>query len=90
MNTSGQFSARSAHGQSFDAAGAPRGGEFQINTYTTNQQGFPQAVIGGDSTFVVWQSLGQGGYNYGIVGQRYLNEALFADGFESGDTSRWF
>ncbi len=80
---------RSAHGQSFDAAGTRRGGEFQINTYTTNSQGFPHAVIGTDGVFVVWQSLGQDGDNYGVVGQRYLNDVLFADGFESGDTSRW-
>lgn len=81
---------RSVQGQAFDAAGVALGGEFQVNTYTTNQQSFPRVAMGGDGVFVVWQSLGQDGSDYGIFGQRYsFSGVIFADGFESGDTSRW-
>jgi hypothetical protein len=62
-------------GQRFDAAGAPVGGEFQVNTYTTHVQRFPAVAAGAAGTFVVvWQSQFQepGGVSgYGIFGRRY-------------------
>jgi hypothetical protein len=59
-------------GQRYDATGTPQGGEFRVNTYTTDDQGIPAvaADAGGDFV-VVWQSRGQDGSNYGIFGQRY-------------------
>ena len=37
-------------GRLFDASGAPLGGEFQANTYTTGQQGGPSVASDGDAT----------------------------------------
>lgn len=59
-------------GQRFDANGDPVGGEFQINTYITDNQS--QASVTGlaDGGYVVtWQSEGQDGDGLGIYGQRY-------------------
>jgi hypothetical protein len=60
--------------QRYDANGATRGGEFQVNTYTTgNQWGAAVASdIAGDSV-VVWMSAGQDGSGLGIFAQRYDN-----------------
>jgi len=58
-------------GQRFDSAGTKTGGEFQINTYTTNSQNGPSVAVDADGgAVVVWQSFGQDGKNYGIYGQR--------------------
>lgn len=59
-------------GQRFDATGAPIGSEFQVNAYTTNQQGDPAVSFDAAGTFaVVWQSFEQDGSEYGVVGQRF-------------------
>jgi hypothetical protein len=59
-------------GRRFDAAGQPLGGEFQINTYTTNAQDRPAVTMSDAGSFVVvWQSFGQDGSNYGIFGRRF-------------------
>ncbi len=63
-------------GQRFDAAGDPRGGEFQINSYTTGQQGGdeegPAVASDANGNFVVaWQSQGPDGSLYGVFGQRF-------------------
>jgi hypothetical protein len=59
-------------GQRYDAAGAPRGGEFRVNTYTMNDQDSPAVAVDSQGRFVVvWQSTGQEGPNLGVVGQRY-------------------
>ena len=48
------------------------GGDFQVNTYTTDDQRFPDVAIDADGDFVVaWQSDGQDGSFDGIFGQRY-------------------
>jgi cysteine-rich repeat protein len=59
-------------GRRFDAAGAPLGAEFQVNTYTTGRQ-YAATVAGGAAGdfVVVWQSAGQDGSGDGIFGQRY-------------------
>jgi transposase len=60
-------------GQRYASTGAPLGGEFRVNAYTTAAQGFPS--VGTDSTgnfVVVWESY-QDGSIYGIFGQRYAN-----------------
>lgn len=53
----------------------PAGGEFQINTDTTESQGSPPFAAGTDGSFVVVRGKGGGG---GIVGQRLpkLHEGL--------------
>jgi hypothetical protein len=59
-------------GRRYDSKGNPRGSEFQVNSYTTNQQRFPKVATAADGSFVVvWASLGQDGDGYGIFGQRY-------------------
>jgi hypothetical protein len=60
-------------GQRFSAAGAPRGAEFRVNTYTTSTQRLPAVAADANGNFVVvWQSIGQdGAASYGIFGQRF-------------------
>jgi hypothetical protein len=59
-------------GRRFDAAGAPRGGEFRVNTYTTNRQYGASVASDPHGNFVVvWASYGQDGDRLGIYGQRY-------------------
>ena len=46
-------------GQRFDSDGAPNGTEFQVNTYTTEQQHYPAvAMDAGGSFMVVWSQHG--------------------------------
>ncbi len=72
-------SAWSVHGRSFDASGSPTGAEFQVNTYTTDDQ-FVGAVASdsaGKHFVVVWDSEGSAGSdtsNFSVQGQRYLPE----------------
>ena len=51
------------------------------------------AVEAGGDFVVVWGSYGSGGTDtayFSIQGQRYADPtSIFADGFESGDTSAW-
>jgi hypothetical protein len=61
-------------GQRYDAAGAPLGGEFRVNTYTTGTQSGPEMGADGAGNFVVvWQSSSQDGPGTGIFGQRYAS-----------------
>jgi hypothetical protein len=68
-------SSNSVHVQRYAANGAPLGGEFQVNTYTTAYQGRPSVAMDPDGGFlVVWQSNGSAGTDTGsfsIQGQRY-------------------
>jgi hypothetical protein len=58
-------------GQRFAASGAPRGGEFRINVYTTGHQVRPAVAVGSRGDFVVvWESP-QDGSLTGIEGRRY-------------------
>jgi len=59
-------------GQRFSAAGAPRGSEFQVNTFTTSFQYAPSVASDPGGNFVVvWQSLGADGDSFGVFGQRF-------------------
>jgi len=61
-------------GQRYDSGGNPVGAEFQVNTYTTDLQGYPVVASDVDGDFmVVWQSLTQddGTRTYGLFGQAY-------------------
>jgi cysteine-rich repeat protein len=65
-------SANSIHGQRFDSLGAAVGTEFQINSYTTDQQHSPAISARADGDFVVvWSSRYQDGSSAGIHGQRF-------------------
>lgn len=59
-------------GQRFNQAGSPLGGEFQVNSYWTNDQWYPAvAVSDGGSFVVVWQSLGEDAPGFGVFGQAF-------------------
>jgi hypothetical protein len=67
--------------QRYDAAGVPVGGEFQVNTFTTNTQYRPAVAADPAGNFViVWQSYTQDGYGFGVFGQQFR-----ADGTPVGD-----
>ncbi len=73
-------SSYSTQGQRYDSDGLPVGGEFQINTYTTNFQGQPSVSIDQDGRFVVvWLSEGSSGTDTDVMsiqGQRYDSNGL--------------
>ncbi len=72
-------SAAGIFGQRFDATGAPRGGEFQVNTYTTGRQLAPAVAIEpGGGFVVVWQS----GSSYGTDGPDGSLSGVFGRAFD--------
>jgi hypothetical protein len=75
-------------GQRFDAAGTPRSGEFQVDTYTTSNQKAPAVAVDAVGNFVVvWQSHAPDDSAYGVLGQRYgglLPGALTVDAAGNG------
>jgi hypothetical protein len=80
------------HARRFDAAGEPLGADFQVNTYTTGGQVFPDVAADPVGGFVVaWNSFGSNGNDssYSSIQARLYGVELFADGFETGDTSAW-
>jgi hypothetical protein len=59
-------------GRRFASSGAPDGGDFQVNTYTTGNQALATVAAGSGLDFVVtWYSVGQDGDGRGIFGQRF-------------------
>ena len=59
-------------GQAFASGGAPSGGEFQVNTYTTQDQDSPAVCCDGSGGFVVaWRSQAQDGSGSGVFGQGF-------------------
>ena len=59
-------------GQRFSAAGTARGGEFQVNTFSTAFQGYPSVASVPTGEFIVaWDSLGQDGNMLGVYAQRF-------------------
>ncbi len=86
-------SGESIQGQRYDSGGAPVGGQFQVNAYTTTSQRRPAMAADAQGSFVVvWRSNGSYGTDTSdgsIQGQRFAGLQIFTDGFESGDTSAW-
>jgi hypothetical protein len=84
--------AESVEGQFFGADGGRIGDEFQLNSYTTSAQQRAAVASDGAGNFIVsWQSFGSPGGDAladSVQARRYRG-ALFFDGFESGDTTRW-
>jgi hypothetical protein len=59
-------------GRMLDGAGSPLGPEFQINTYTTENQRDPSIAVDAAGSFaVVWESYGPDGSDFGVSGRRY-------------------
>jgi hypothetical protein len=76
-------------GRRYDAAGAVQGPEFQVNTYTTGSQYFPE--VAGDAAgnfLVVWR--GTGASNVGVYAQRYDNAGTAQGGEMLVDTVSGF
>ena len=74
---------KGVYAQRYNADGTVAGGEFPVNSYTTNQQGAPRIAMDADGDFVVaWQSNDQEGVasGYGIYAQRYAGAGNFAVG----------
>jgi hypothetical protein len=77
-------------GRRYDRFGIAQGEEFQVNTYTTAFQLYSAlAPLPGGTFVVAWSSYGQDGSRNGIFGRRLAADLIFANGFESGDTSTW-
>jgi len=68
-------SGRSTQARRFDGVGVPAGAEFQVNTYTTDDQiGYAAGPDGAGGFVVVWESRGSPGpdtSDFGIHGRRY-------------------
>jgi hypothetical protein len=59
-------------GRRYASTGAPEGGVFRVNTYTTGVQAFPAVAKSSSGDFVVvWQSFKEFGTSYDIVGRRF-------------------
>ncbi|MEO8276353.1 MAG: hypothetical protein ABI639_09040 [Thermoanaerobaculia bacterium] len=75
----------------FAANGSPLGGDAQVNTYTTGDQGLPVVAAMGAHDFVIaWQSPGSfenDDSQSSIQAQRF--GCVFCDGFENGTTNDW-
>jgi hypothetical protein len=54
----------------WSGAGVPQAAEFQVNTYTADNQGNPKLTVDGDGDFlVVWESQNQDASGNGVFGQ---------------------
>ena len=61
-----------SYAQRYDANGDTKGTEFQVNTYTSNNQTNPSTTTLSDGGFIItWSSFGQDGDQYGVYAQRY-------------------
>jgi hypothetical protein len=59
-------------GQRYASSGATLGGEFRVNTYTTDYQYAPSvASVAAGRFVVVWSSKGQDAWYFGVYAQRY-------------------
>jgi hypothetical protein len=69
------------YAQRFDAAGAPVGGEFAVNTTTTGDQTLAGVAMDSDGDFVItWTSNGQDGSGDGVFAQRYDSAGMAQGG----------
>ncbi len=60
------------YAQRYNAVGVRQGGEFRVNTYTTDWQYGPSVDMGADGDFVIaWYSVGPDGSDSSIQAQRY-------------------
>ncbi|MEQ9124703.1 MAG: cadherin repeat domain-containing protein, partial [Alphaproteobacteria bacterium] len=60
------------YGRQYNSSGSAIGGEFRINSTTSNEQSAPSVTALEDGGYVVtWQSDGQDGSDFGVYAQRY-------------------
>jgi hypothetical protein len=73
-STGADIDAKSVQARRYDGAGTPLGAQFQVNTYTTNDQSLAEVVFDGAGNFVaVWDSNGGPGDNdRSIQAQRFV------------------
>jgi hypothetical protein len=72
------------YAQRYDSNGAPKGTEFQVNTYTSLEQRDPSVAMDTAGNFtVLWESESQDGSSWAVMGQRFL-----ADGSPIGGEFR--
>jgi len=78
----------------FSPAGAPLGSDFRVNTTVPGYQNYPSLSVSPAGAFVVaWQSAGQDGSVYAIVGRRYdaagvpLGAEFLVNTYTTGDQS---
>ncbi len=78
--------------QRYNAAGVPQDNEFQVNTYTTDFQGFPSVALNAAGDFLIaWQSRNQDGDSYGVYAQRFnSNSAGLSNDFKSATATASF
>jgi hypothetical protein len=77
-------------GHRYDASGESQGGEFPVNSSTVGSQASPAVALASAGGFVVaWDSAYVDGSGAAVVGQRFLADLIFDDGFDSGDLARW-
>ena len=76
-------------GRRFDASGAPQGGEFRINTYTTGNQG-PASVSSDEkgNFVVVWPGSGQDEPGFYLLGSGVFGQRYDASGVAQGGEFR--
>ena len=85
----------SVQAQLFDPGGQRIGDEFQVNTFTTGRQRLSASAFDAAGRFLVLWTSESGGTGtddfYSIQARRFstLSLLIFADGFETGDTSAW-
>jgi hypothetical protein len=85
-------------GQRYANSGAPLGGEFQVNSYTTGFQGHPSVAVDTATSFptngvfvVVWEGQGADDQPFGIYAQRYspdgtpIGGEFHVNSFTTGD-----
>lgn len=74
-------SLRSVLARRFDSGAMPLGSDFQVNTYTTDNQWFPTASTAADGSFVIaWQRTGPAGSGSSsqIIGRLYASDGSVA------------
>ena len=88
----GDTSSHSIQMKRYSSSGTVLDSQVLVNTYTTGRQSFAAVAAAPGGDFVVaWQSYGSPGTDSdgnSVQSQAFL-AAIFMDGFESGDTSRW-
>ena len=69
------------YAQRYNNSGIAQGGEFHVNTYTTNAQSYPAVAMDSDGEFVIsWHSNGQDGSGNGVYAKRYNNTGIAQGG----------
>lgn len=96
-STASDTSASSIQAQLYNSSGSPRGGQFQVNSYTTSYQDEAAVAVDAQGNFVVvWQSDGSYGTDAdgSIQAQRYaangapLGGQIQVNTFTTGDQRR--